>query len=309
MANSAITTPASSSGNSTLIDPGIRKIFYQTYNQLAPKLGTVLKVESMDGAYEDEGSYAELGDVPEVDELDTYTEDAPFSTYNTTYTASKRGFLVPVSYELWEDQRTKVMGRTESLARSIARTTERQAASIFNNFFDTSYTSYGDDKPFGSTDHTRADGGTAQSNASATGITLTEANLETAMIAIREQLDDRGNLFDCVPGTIIVPPALEKEAIIITGSDKRSNTADNDANVYNMKEYTGGKLNIVVWNYLGAAGGGSDTAWFLQAPEHKATWKWRVKPQIQKLADSVGAKNDVMYWKARYRATFGWSEP
>jgi hypothetical protein len=124
---------------------------------------------------------------------------------------------------------------------------------------------------------------------------------------MRGQVDDRGNLLEVVPNTLLVPPALEKDAIIITKSDQRSGTANNDANVNKMAEYTGGRLKVIVWDYLGAAAGGSDTAWFLLSPQHKVTWKWRVKTEIKKLPEAIGATNDVMFWKARYREAHGWS--
>jgi len=308
MANVNIVTPATRASNSKLIDPGIKKIWFDEYKQLEPKLEKVLKVESMSTAYEDETNYAGLGEVPEVAEGETYTEDAILHTYDTTYTAGKRGFLIPVSYELDEDQLKKVQGQTKTAARAVARTVEKLGASMLVNGYDTSYTSYGDSKPLFSVSHTRADGGTAQSNASSTGITLTDANLETGILSMRDQLDDRGNMIEAIPNVLLVPPALEKEAIIITKSDKRSGTADNDKNVNAMTEYTGGKLNVIVWDYLGSAAGGSDTAWYLLGSDHKLMWKWRIKPRIEKLNDSVGAKNDIYYWKARFRSTFGWSD-
>ena len=309
MANTAITTPATTQVHSKLIDPGVKKYWFDAYKEVKPSLSKVFQVDSMSEAYEEHVAYAGLGDAPLVQEGATYTEDAILHTYNTTLTAAKYGFMVPVTHELWDDQREKIAGKTQQSARAVARKVEDLASNVFNNGQSTSYTSYGDGKPLFSTDHTRADGGTAQSNASATGITLTETNLETGIIAMREQLDDRGNMKAIVPNTLLVPPALEKEAIIITKSDKRSETTDNDANVYNMTEYTGGRLNVIVWDYLGAAAGGSDTAWvLLDKVQHQVCWKWRESPRIVKLPEAVGAKNDVWYWKARFRAAYGWTD-
>lgn len=304
----AVTTPASTATIAKLIDPGIKKQWADEYSLRDPKLELVLKVDSMTENYEEHSAYTGLGSVPLVTEGATYGEDSIIATYTTTFTAKKYGNTMPVTVELYEDQNgpQKIAGRAREAARVLARKSEILAASIFNNAFSTSYTSYGDAKPLCSTDHTRADGGTAQSNASATSIPLTEANLETAVVAMRAQLDDRGQVIAMSPKVLLVPPALEKEAFIITGSDKRSGTADNDLNVYGMKKYTGGMLDVIVWDYLGAAQGGSDTAWFLLSDDHKVTWKWRKKPMVQKLDEAVGAKNDIMYWKYNFRAAFGW---
>jgi phage major head subunit gpT-like protein len=305
----AVITPAVETSNAKLIDPGIKKYFYDVFKELAPKLDRVFKVQSSSEAYEEYSAYAGLGVVPKVEEGATYAEDAVLATYTTTLTHSKYGFLVPVSHELYDDQREKIAGKTQAAARALARKIESLASSVYIHGFNTSYTSYGDAVPLFSTAHTRADGGSNQSNASATGITLTDANLETGLLAMRTQLDDRGNLKDIVPSKLIVPPALEKEAIVITKSDKVSGKADNDVNPYAMTTYTGGMLDVVVWDYLGAAAGGSDTAWYLMDnSSHLVTWLWRDQPRIVMLDEAVGAKNDIWYWKARFRAAYGWAD-
>jgi phage major head subunit gpT-like protein len=305
----AVLTPALESTNAKLIDPGIKKYFYDIFKELSPKLDRAFKVDSSSEAYEEYSAYAGLGVVPQVDEGETYAEDAVLATYTTTLTHKKYGFLVPVSHELYDDQREKIAGKTQAAARALARKIETLASSVYNHAFSTSYTSYGDALPLCSTAHTRADGGSNQSNASATSITLTEANLETGLLAMRTQLDDRGNMKDIVPSKLLVPPALEKEAIEITKSEKKSGTANNDKNVYAMSEYTGGMLDVVVWDYLGSAAGGSDTAWFLlDDSSHLVTWLWRERPRIVMLNEAVGAKNDIWYWKARFRAAYGWAD-
>lgn len=309
MANTQIQAPSYESGNAKLIDPGIRKVWNDIYQQLEPKLGLVAKVDTLNAAYENQTSYAGLGDVPNVGEGETYSEDAIMHTYDTTFTAAKYGTLMPVSYELFDDQFFQIAGKTESLARATARKVEKLAASMYNNGFNTSYTSFGDAKPLFSTIHPRGDGGAAQSNASTTSIVLSDPNLETMILLMRNALDDRGNLIDLVPDTLVLQPAQEAAGIRITKSLNRSGTADNDANVHNMSEYTGGMLKVVAWNYIGATASGTDTQWFLiDSALNPVTWKWREKPQIIKLPDAVGAKNDVWYWKAKFRSAYGWHD-
>lgn len=307
MANQAVSTPATIAANAKLVDPGIKKVLADDFKMLDEKLMKVFKLEEMRVNSEDFSGYAGLGSIPQVDELEEFSEDAVMHTYDTTLTAYKYGSLMSASYEMLEDDLHDVVGKASSASKALVRKAEGLGANVLNKAFNTSYTSYGDAKPLCSVGHTRADGGANQSNASSTGITLTEANLETAINAMRAQLDDRGNLVSMVPSSIIVPPALEKEALIILKSSGRSGTADNDLNVNNMKEYTGGMLNIIVWDYLGAAAGGSDTAWFLVSqPQHKVSWAWRRKPSVKRLADSVGAKNETYYWKYDFRAASGW---
>ena len=61
----------------------------------------------------------------------------------------------------------------------------------------------------------------------------------------------------------IHPPALKREAVEITGSERDPDTAENAINVYK------GSADVCVVPYLSAASGGSDTAWFLIAEGHK----------------------------------------
>src|SRR5690606_15593692 len=141
---------------------------------------------------------------------------------------------------------------------------------IFNAAFDTNATKngfpitrYGDGVPLCSTVHPRVDGGSSQSNASSTGITLDDDNLEVARLALLQALQDDGTPIT-IQGKLVllVPTALEKTAKILTGSDLRAETANNDVNIYK-----GGDIEVISSHWLGSANGGSDTQWFLLAPE------------------------------------------
>lgn len=309
MANQTFQTPASTEENGTLLDPGIKKVWNDQFKQIDAQMPKVVKVGMMTTAYEDESSYTGLSDIPEVGELEQYTEDAVGHTYNTRYTAAKFGRKMPVSYELFDDQLSQVVGQNSSLAKAMTRTTEKGAASMYINGFNTSYTSFGDNRPLFSILHDRIDGQGYMVNASDTGLTFGDDNLETMILLMRNTVDDRGNMIDLIPTKLLLPPALEQEGLRVTKSEKRSGTTDNDANVYSMSEYYGGSLNTIVWPYLSAAAGGSDTAFFILSNDHEISWKWRKKPYIVKLPDAVGSDNDSWVWKCGYRAAKGWSNP
>jgi hypothetical protein len=142
---------------------------------------------------------------------------------------------------------------------------DRSAFSVLNYAFTaqaslpSDITYYSDGKPLCSTGHPRKDGGTAQSNASATGLPLSETNLEVAKQAIRRQLDDRGMPMAIGSGRLmlIVPDSLEKTAYILTNSTKRPSTANNDINIYD------GTVTVVSTKWINSQNGGSDTQWFL----------------------------------------------
>jgi phage major head subunit gpT-like protein len=133
-------------------------------------------------------------------------------------------------------------------------------ADVFNYSFTagggglSSFTS-GDALALFASNHTREDGGAAQSNYTTSD--LNESSLEVATVAMRQTLDHKGQLYMSKADTLVVAPALEKEARILLNSTQRVGTANNDINPYQ------GALKLVVWDFLASAAGGSDTAWFL----------------------------------------------
>jgi phage major head subunit gpT-like protein len=153
-----------------------------------------------------------------------------------------------------------------------------------------------------STSHTRYDGGTAQSNASATGITLTEPNLNTGVLAMQEVLDDKGQGIVVAESsvTLMVPPALRKTAVEITDSERKADTADNNMNYY------AGWVNVLVNPWISARFGGSDTAWFLLAPKGETYLKyfWRRQPEFKQ--EDV-FDTEVAKYRASARWSYGWS--
>ncbi len=172
---------------------------------------------------------------------------------------------------MWEDDQFGVMRRKpRNLATAKMRTKEQLGADIFNYGFtaggggDAPFTA-GDAKALFATDHPRTDGGTAQSNYATAD--LNEVSLENALVSMRQTVDDKGQLVLVKPDTILVAPALEKEARILLDSQQRTGTANNDINPYK------GALTLKVWDYLGSAAGGSDTAWFvLDSSVHMLNW-------------------------------------
>lgn len=279
------------------LDPAMRTVFYDRYDLEPEVRPQVFNEENSDRNIEEDSAITGLGLLTETAELGPLDYEDALQMFRTTYTHKKYTKGIKVSQELIEDDQKNTIRRLpEALARATKRTTEFYGASVFNNAFSTSYTSYGDGKPLISTSHTRVDGGTAQSNASSTGITLTDPNLETARIAFRKQLDDKGMRIMTTPKTLLIPIDLGKTAKVIVNSNLRSATADNDVNVYN------GMFNIVEWEFIT-----STTAWFLLGAkgDHLVTWNWRVKPQFKQ---DTSYDSDAALWKVRTRFSYGWSD-
>lgn len=279
-----------------ILEPGFRKIFDDAFEEMPlvfPKIFNVNKSSKQD---EKDSGVTGFGLLQETAEGASVDYDDPIQMYDVTYTHQKYTKGFKVSEEMVEDDQYNVIkGKPAQLARAARRTAEYSAANVFNRAFNSSYTG-GDAQELCSTVHPRSDAGDTQSNASSTGITLTESNLETARIAFRQQLDDRGMRIQVMPKVLLVPVDLEKDAKIITGSSLRSGTADNDANIYK------GMFKVISWEYLTL----NDTFWFLlDTSQHKVNWFWRVQPEFkQDNAFDTG----MALFKTRTRFSNGWSD-
>jgi len=93
---------------------------------------------------------------------------------------------------------------------------------------------------------------------------LSSTTLNTAMVALREQKNQRGVILGSTGKYLVVPPKLFKLACELTESVLVSDSGNNAVNVY--RSIFG--IEVMTSPYLGAANGGSDTAWFLLSEFH-----------------------------------------
>lgn len=278
------------------LDPAVREVFFDRYDEEPQMMPKIFNVMTSDRDSEVHSATTGFGRMNETSELGALDYEDPVKMFRTTYTHLKYTKGFKVSQELVEDDQHNVISQMpRALAKSVVYTTEYWAASVFNNGFSTSYTSYGDGKPLFSTLHTRADGGTAQSNASSTGIVLSEPNLETLRLQLEQAKNDKGQTVAFMPDTLVVPLALRKTANIITDSSLRPGTANNDVNIYE------GMFKVMAWHYLT-----SSTAWFLaDSRNHQLNWFWRVRPEFK---SDFNFDADAALYKVRIRFSFGWSD-
>lgn len=295
------------------VDPAIRKHFVDRYSQLEPAMPKIFIEENQEDYNEQHQQYTGLASLQPIAQGAAYPTSSPMQAWATTYTPVKYGDSIQITDELQRYDKSSIAKATtasELQAKEVARSIDERGAKVLLNGFNTSYTSLTDNKPLFSTNHSRSDGGTAQSNASSTSIVLSEANLETAMLAGEQVLDERGKIVNVYMDKLIVPPYLRKLALIITKTEQRSGTMDNDLNVYNVAEFEGLYIdNLLVWKYMSSVAGGLDTQWVLQdADVHQLRWLWGVKPEIAKYNENVGFMNDTLVWKVRYEASTGWDD-
>lgn len=281
-----------------LLEPGFREIFDDKFNEVDSLMERIFNVADSEKDSEKDSAVTGFGYPQETPEGGQIDYEDPVQMYDVTYTHVKYTKGFKVSREMWEDDLYNIIKKKPAaLGRSFRRWRERSAALIFNRAFNSSYLG-GDGEELCSTVHPRSDGGSSQSNASSTGVTLTEANLETGINAMRGQLDDKGMRIDVFPDMLLVPIELAKEAHEIINSSARSGTADNDANIYKDRW----NLEIIDWIYMD----GSATQWFLiDSNNHELNWFWRIRPEFKQ---DETFDTDMALFKARARWSNGWSD-
>lgn len=278
-----------------LLTPGFRELYDDAFKEVPMTMDRIFHVNTSEKADEKDSSVGGFGLATLTAEGGAVDYEDVVQGYDVTYTHVKYTKGFKITREMYDDDLYGIMKkRPAALGKAMRRTAETQASNVFNNAFATTATG-GDGKPLASTVHPRSDGGTAQSNASATGITFSETNLETARLAMRNQLDEKGQKIDVNANVLLVPINLEKTAHLVVDSNLRQGTADNDMNFYK------GKFTIISWIYLT-----STTAWFLlDTSNHELNWFWRKRPEFKQddLFDT-----DVAVYKSSMRLSKGFSD-
>ncbi len=143
--------------------------------------------------------------------------------------------------------------------------------------------------------HTLIGGGTQSNTFTGAGSALSPTSLNTSVVSLMEQKDQSGVIRGSSPKVLLVPPALWKHAREITDSALIADLANNNINVYRSA------LGITVWtsHWLGAAAGGSDTAWFLLAARHGFTRL--IRQGLETALTDWRYSNNLSY---RYQANF-----
>lgn len=275
------------------LDPVLTEIFYQQYNQHPPKRGLLFNILTSNKAKETDQRLGSFSDPVPFDGTVVY--ETPKSDYEIVYahTAYVKGFQV--TREMLDDMQYEgIFDSAAQMGTVFSRLQEKHAASVFNNAFSGDYLGY-DSKALCASDHpcSQSDS-TAIDNALA--LALTGDNLETAILAMQDFGDDRGEEITIMPDTLLVPRALRKTALEIVGSPLKPDSMDNNINVHSG-------MRVIVWDWL------TDTnAWFVvDSVMAKRYLKWydRVAPEFA-AEDSFDTL--IRKFRGYMRYSFGWSD-
>lgn len=284
--------------NFAIVQTELDSVFYQNfqYDATYPGIATARTAELfkplqtthaayIEEVYKGNPLYISIGETQTVP-LSTPKVANKLTTYVKDFALS-----VELSKNLFDDNMHGVWAKTVAdMARKALISQDDNAFNLFRLAFTTALTADGDAI---CSSHTLIGGGT-QSNL-ITGA-LTDTTLNTAIISLREQKDQAGVIMGSVPSILLVPSALFKKAVQLTESALISENANNAINVYRSA------YGITVYStpYLGAAAGGSDTAWFLMANNHSVTRLIRQGIQTA-LRDWTYSNNRTYLYQANFR--------
>lgn len=258
-----------------LLEPGLRKIFFESYMEIPEQYSMVYKVGSSSKAKETDWGMGAFGDwtvrADQFSEVD-YKTLSPGLERTYTHSAFTQGFMI--TKEMYDDEQYNQMDKmAKAMGRSGRAKVEKDAAGYLIGGFATAIY---DTKNLFANDHPLLDSAGTGDNLT-TGA-LSDATLKTGIILMRETVDEAGNLIQAKADKLIIPPALEDTARRILNSTQVAGGQLNDTNEYLQSS----GISIVVMDYLSAAAGGSDTAWYLQDSSlHELNFFWRTKPEFK----------------------------
>ena len=287
-----------------LLEPGLRKIFFETYDEVPEQYSKIFNVLTSNSATETDHGMGAFGDWEERESETTAVSYAKIKdggdvTYK--HKAFTKGFMI--GRELYDDEK---YGQMKKMAKALARAgrakVERDAITVLTKGFKGTDNAFKgrDGKELFHDQHDLVDSEKKCSNVVEGA--LSRETLKEGLKLMRTQLDEAGNLIQMKATKLIIPPALEDEARRILHSTQVSGTELNDTNEY-LKS---AGLEIVVLDYLGEEAGGSDTMWFLQdGSRHELNFFWRVKPEFKNEEDF---DTFVAKYRGYMRYSYGFSD-
>ncbi|MBW2664421.1 MAG: Mu-like prophage major head subunit gpT family protein [Deltaproteobacteria bacterium] len=221
-----------------LLTPGLRTIFELQVEALAAvaKAPLLFNVQSSSKAEEHDLGVGGFADWQEYK-----------GAYKTTFTPKEfaRGFTVERKL-VHDDLYNVINKKPKGLATAAMRKREKDAADVFNFAFTASAAYYGADNQSlcdGAHPHSPSRTSSTQSNSGTTAISR-DSIIATRKL-MRSFTDDRGELIQVMPDTLLVPPELEDKAYVEARTPHKTTSGDNDLSFVNSLG-----LKVIVWDYL-----------------------------------------------------------
>lgn len=265
--------PAQTGAFSSLVAPGLRKVFFHELRDWSEEYSQIATVANSTRNYEDERAIAGLGKFIEKDEGKSLTWDVGIEGGTVRYTHVTYALGFRVSREMWQDDLYGIMRKmSRQLARSAKQTVESQFAELINDAFSGSTYTGHDGKSLCNTGHVLIGGGT-YANRPSTDVDLSLAALRAAWERMEDTVDERGFPVMAMPKKLLIGTGNQWLAEEILGSPQKPYTGDNEINVIGRRG-----LDHMVYHYMV-----DSDAWLLLADKgtHDLKFFWRMKPKFE----------------------------
>jgi len=279
--------------------PLLENITMEQYRSRPDMIPMIFNVGSSNQWGEQDSEVTGFGLIPQSSEGADVEYDDVYQGLSKTYThlLFKGGYKI--TKESVDDGK---FGMHKKLAvahgRAMFNTRQIEAASVFNNGFDPSFTGPDLVELF-ATNHPLQgpDGGTYRNELS-TSADLSLTSLRQALNDVQDLVDDRGLLIHITSKWLLIPHELRYDAQELLKSELRPGTANNDINAFQMDQ-----LNWIQWNYLT-----DPDAWFLLPDKDEHSLRWIEREPVN-ISSDYDFDSSTSKTQIRNRFSYGWSSP
>lgn len=291
--------------NLAIVRTELDAVFFQEFNyedsnpvMTTCKNAMIFRQETTDKAYDIEEIYRGVNLFPIISETQTVPTSTPKVANKITTSIKDFAESVELSKDLFDDNMFGVWSRTVAdLALKARVSADANAFKIFRGAFTTTLTADGI-ALCGA--HVLLNGQTYNNSlytvSGNVSSVLSSTSLNNAIVALAQQPDQQGVVLGQQPQVLLVPPTLIKLALELSDSALAGDVSTNAINVYRSAY----GYRVYSTPYIGAATGGSDTAWFLLA--RNTGIKRIVRQGIETFLRPWGYSNNRTYlYQANFR--------
>ena len=276
--------------------PGLNAVFGMEYGEVNDEHLPLYEIENSDRSFEEEVLFTGFGTAPTKNEGAAVVYDDAGESFTARYTNETIALAFAITEEAMEDNLYDTFAklRAKGLARAMANTKQVKAAKLYNEGFTTAQ---GDGVSLFNASHPTVGDGN-QSNIG-TAAAISEASLESAVIAIQKFKDDRGILIGSSAVSLHVPIDLMFTADVLLNTPGIVGSADNDINsVRNLGVFPSG--------YFTNRRFTDTNAYFFKTDVPNGTKMFNRTPLQTKMEPDFDTGN--LRFKARERYSFGVSD-
>ena len=276
--------------------PGLNAVFGMEYGEVNDEHLPLYEIENSDRSFEEEVLFTGFGAAPTKNEGAAVVYDDAGESFTARYTNETIALAFAITEEAMEDNLYDTFAklRAKGLARAMANTKQVKAAKLYNEGFTTAQ---GDGVSLFNASHPTVGDGN-QSNIG-TAAAISEASLESAVIAIQKFKDDRGILIGSSAVSLHVPVDLMFTCDVLLNTPGIVGSADNDINsVRNLGVFPSG--------YFTNRRFTDTNAYFFKTDVPNGTKMFNRTPLQTKMEPDFDTGN--LRFKARERYSFGVSD-